>query len=1141
MKHQPSRIYILALLYFLSLSLFSQNQITPYDEIPGIIQCDKPAYNDDYPDWAKMLYKYPINFNDIENKFNAYTHDNPNEKSPIVRYYKNWQRIISQFTLDDGTIQIPNADNFYQQLHNSQVSSSRETRQSKSNSSWSFLGPKETYWLNESGSPTAPGSCPWQVNVYSFDVATSNENVLYCGTETGFVNKTIDKGQVWTLCDPTYFFGGGVTAVAIHPSNEDIVYVTAGNQVHKSIDGGGSWIPLLPMGGLFQANRLKVSNVDPSHLVASSNSGVFVTFDSGTTWTQGLDRPSYDVEFKADDDDMVYVISKENENFMVYTSGDGGQTFIPQLDFPTGVSDQSGGLLAVTPDNPNLMIAVMLSSNNTPYLYKGELVGASWQWNLLATGQTSNFPMNNGQGYFDLVLEISPLDEDIIFSGTTTLFKSSNGGQQFTAIGGYTGSFAIHPDIQDMKLMPNGETWVSTDGGFSITTDNFTNTDNYFARNNGLVGSDMWGFDQGWNEDICVGGRYHNGNTAIADFYQPKALRMGGAESPTGWVKHGNSRHVAFNDLGNGWILPETAEGQPEGRFIFSKYPNMDEYGGRRGNLVMHPNYYSTIFLGEGNAIWKSDDGGISYDMIYDFGARVRYLQISFSNPDVLYVDVVNKGLYKSEDGGFSWVLKPTLTNGLNGTSYWKGKTFIAISPYDENTIYTCLQNGTWSSDIGKVFRSADGGDTWEDLTGTISEYTKCLAIQPTNDGSDLIYLATNARDGQTAKVYYRKDSMDDWELFNDGYPAAKYVNLALSYYRDSKLRIAGNGGVWESPFQEEEYTPIINPWLEKSHVNCMTDTLQFEDHSIINHDGVSWNWEIIPEPLYIDYPNIRNPRIVLGEAGDYSINFTVTKNDSVYTKYLEDAITATTCPSIDDCSNPAELPKDDWELIYVDSEEVNYPGLATMAFDNDPSTIWHTRWSTGTDPYPHEIQVDLGASYRLYEFTLLNRQNGANGRIKDYELYISEDSLDWGEPVSVGEFENTGAPQTIGFQDGIVGNCFRLVGLSEVNGNDWSSAAELSFVGCTDITYDIGQNPDLEKLVAFPIPTNGIINVALPAGNRFNYRILNMEGKALESGGFFEQSSVRTFDLSGYDNGLFVISLVGESNAVYRVKVIKQ
>ena len=252
--------------------------------------------------------------------------------------------------------------------------------------------------------------------------------------------------------------------------------------------------------------------------------------------------------------------------------------------------------------------------------------------------------MNNGQGYFDLVLEVSPMNANLFFTGTTTLFKTVNGGLNFTAIGGYYGAYSIHPDIQDMKVLSSGDTWVSTDGGFSVTTDNFSSTLNYFSRNNGLVGSDMWGFDQGWNEDIVVGGRYHNGNTAITDFYGSKALRMGGAESPTGWVLQGASRHVAFNDLGNGWILPQTAEGEPEGRFIFSKYPNMEEYGGRRSNMVFHPNFYGTIYLGEGNGFWKSTDMGVSWDLLYDFEAQMRYLQISYSNPEVIYADVVGKG-----------------------------------------------------------------------------------------------------------------------------------------------------------------------------------------------------------------------------------------------------------------------------------------------------------------------------------------------------------------------------------------------------------------------------------------------------------------------------------------------------------------
>ena len=540
-------------------------------------------------------------------------------------------------------------------------------------------------------------------------------------------------------------------------------------------------------------------------------------------------------------------------------------------------------------------------------------------------------------------------------------------------------------------------------------------------------------------------------NTAIADFYQPKALRMGGAESPTGWVVQGLSRNAAFNDLGNGWILPPTAETAPEGRFIFSKYPNMDEYGGRRGNIVTHPNYYGTMYMGEGNSFWKSDDMGVSYELRHTFPNRVRYLQISFSNPDVLYADVVDYGLYRSDDGGRSWTLKPSLCSSPNGTDYWKGKLFFAISPFDEDLVYACLQNGTWSSDIGKVFRSEDGGDSWEDWTGTLSAYTKCICLQPSGNGSEIAYLFSTSRGGLAAGVYYRSEGMSDWAPFMEGYPAGMSVNLAMPFFRDGKIRVAGNGGVWESDLKEPEFEPVINPWVMSSFSNCLNDTLYFDDHSIMNHDGATWTWSITPKPAYIEDMNMRNPRVILGKPLTYTVSLTVEKNGQTYSKTIPDMITTTTCPSIEDCDNPDTLPKDIWQLLYVDSEETNDPGLATMSFDDDPETIWHTRWSTGDDPYPHEIQIDLGESYKVFSFTYLARQDGVNGRIADYELYISRDQLDWGDPVSTGTFVNTSAPQTVDFPQGVTGRYFRLRALSEVNGNPWASAAEFSLVGCIE------------------------------------------------------------------------------------------
>ncbi len=1128
----------LILIIVVSLSASAQTKYTPYDYIPGINRDYKPTLQTTYPDWGKMLYQYPINFNEISKKFENYILTNKDEKSALIRYFKIWKRAIEPYAMPDGSIQLPDIESYYSKLKASQLETQIKSND-RDEANWTFLGPKETFWLNESGSTEDPSSCPWQVNVYSFDVAATDNDILYCGTETGFLNKTTDAGMQWQLLAPDYPFGGGVTAVSIHPNNSEIVYASAGNQIHKTIDGGQSWEPLLDNGELFYSNQLTIDTDNPQIIYSTSADGIHLSIDGGNTWVQKWDVASWDIEINPNNHNIIYALTKNNGNFALAVSTNGGQNFNLETSFPSSISEVSGGLLAVCPSSSNLLFVIMLSSNNTPYLYQGTLIGGNWTWELLATGQTPEFEMNNGQGFFDLALDVSPTNPNDILVGTTTLFKSTNGGSNFTAVGGYYGNFSIHPDIQDIKMLPSGDSWVSTDGGMNLTTDNFSSQTNYHVRVNGIIGSDMWGFDQGWNEDIAVGGRYHNGNTAVADFYQPKALRIGGAESPTGWVVQGKSRHVAFNDLGNGWILPPTAEDQPEGRFIFSKYPNMDEYGGRRGNLVTHPNYYGTFYLGENTGFWKSTDVGESYELLYTFPDRVRYLQISYNNPNVLYADVVGRGLYKSEDGGINWTLKPALCSSPNGSNYWKGKLFFAISPFDENLIYACLQNGTWTADIGKVFRSTDGGDSWEDWTGTISAFTKNIIVQPSDDQSEIVYLFTTSREGAVASVYYRTEGMDDWETFDAGYPAGMDVNLAMPFFRDGKIRVAGNAGIWESSLLQPDFTPIINPWVEREHFNCMLDTIYLEDHSIINHDGANWTWSISPEPEYIENVNIRNPKVVLGNEGTYTVSLSIEKNGETYSKTIPDMITTTTCPSIDDCSNPAELPKEDWELIFVDSEEINYPGLATMSFDNDPETIWHTRWSTGSDPYPHEIQVDIGETYRIYSFTYLTRQNGQNGRIKDYELYITEDEFDWGEPVSSGSFENTSAPQKIEFPEGIIGKYFRLLALSEVNGNAWSSAAEFTMVGCTDITFGNHKRELDTELLAFPVPSNGIVSVSLPSGLGFSYQIFNANGKSCLQGNIEKQKENHSFDLSSFVSGIYFIKLRDEDGVVYNVKVV--
>lgn len=1116
------------------VALQGQKHFTPYDELPGIHKSFKPLLQNDAPSWAAMMYQYPINFFDLQKQFEHFQKERPT-KNPYSRYFKHWSRIILPLVQEDGSILMPDNTKINKLLLASRNRPQRFT--GRNESPWTFLGPQVTHWLKEDNNAEIPAACPWQVNIYSLDISRTNNQVLYCGTETGAINKSIDSGLTWELVTRDYFTGGGVNSVAIHPSNADIVYAAAGNQVHKTEDGGLTWRPLLT-NLFFDANTLKISD-DGLKIMASSSNGIFISTNEGVSWRRTLNINAYDIEFKPNDQNIVYVLASQNQFFTVFQSTDGGENFGLVSAFPSDYKDAAGGVLAVTKANPNILMMTLLSSNETPIVIRGDFDNNNWLWTEISRGKSSKLRMDNGQGYYDLDMEISPVDEAKFVVATTTMYKTQNGGNSFTPVGGYEGNFPIHPDIQDVKFTDEGVLWVATDGGLSMSTDFFVKLSAFFVRTNGIIGSDFWGFDQGWNEDIVVGGRYHNGNTAIADFYQPKALRMGGAESPTGWVVQGKSRHVAFDDLGGGWVLPSKAEDIYEGRFLFTKFPNMDEYGGRRGSVLHHPYYYSHLYLGEGNGLWQSQDAGASWDLLYQFPGRVMQVVIGVQEPNIMYADIVGQGLFRSEDGGLSWTKRPSLTSTPNGSSHWNGKLSLAISPYNADIIYACLQNGTWSADKGAIFKSADGGKTWQNITFGLDVYMKSVVVQPSGNRNDLVYLFTNAKNNLQAEVWVLEASSVNWQNYSASYPAGMSVNHVIPFYKGDKIRVAGNLGVWEANLYHKNYQPIIRPWAEKQLVPCTKDTISLDDHSIITHQNISWSWIIDPAPQYISSSSVRKPKLVFGKEGKYSVTLRIEINGQFYEKKIEDMIEVKKCPSVETCDNPGILFKQLLKVKDFDSEEVNDPGKAIMAIDNNLGTIWHTKWSTGSDDYPHFIDIDLGRLYKLNEFIYLPRQDGSeNGRVKDFELFISQDGDDWGQAVVTSSFENNAAPKKVKLDVEKPTRFVRFKALSEVNGNPWASAAELDFVGCYAEVSNADQ-PLYKEVNAYPIPAMDKLLISLPQG-RYTYFVYQTSGLLQSQGVCTTDLASASLDVSSYSSGIYHIVAVSERGIQFRLKFIK-
>ncbi|SNB46128.1 discoidin domain-containing protein [Geobacter sp. DSM 9736] len=141
-------------------------------------------------------------------------------------------------------------------------------------------------------------------------------------------------------------------------------------------------------------------------------------------------------------------------------------------------------------------------------------------------------------------------------------------------------------------------------------------------------------------------------------------------------------------------------------------------------------------------------------------------------------------------------------------------------------------------------------------------------------------------------------------------------------------------------------------------------------------------------------------------------------------------------------------ISKTGWRLLYADSQELSGdPGAAINAFDGKTDTFWHTQWMNGNPAPPHEIQIDLGQSYNLTGFSYLPRQNSIeNGRIARYEFYVT-DGADWSTPVATGNFSNDLSLKMVSFP-AKTGRYIRLRALSEVNGNPWTNAAEISVTG---------------------------------------------------------------------------------------------
>ncbi|MGQ9540153.1 MAG: VPS10 domain-containing protein [Armatimonadota bacterium] len=167
------------------------------------------------------------------------------------------------------------------------------------NSSTFYVGTIYVYRSTDSGgtwSRISPDLTRGSGSLSVIAIAPSNSNVIYTGSDDGAVYVTTNGGNSWSARYsglPARSVGG----VAVDPANPGTVYVGlqgfGSGHVYKSTNYGASWTNISGNLPDTPVNFLIVNPLAPNMLIAATDSGVFVTADSGTNWARlGIGLPS---------------------------------------------------------------------------------------------------------------------------------------------------------------------------------------------------------------------------------------------------------------------------------------------------------------------------------------------------------------------------------------------------------------------------------------------------------------------------------------------------------------------------------------------------------------------------------------------------------------------------------------------------------------------------------------------------------------------------------------------------------------------------------------------------------------------------------------------------------------------------------
>ncbi|MFV1988435.1 MAG: hypothetical protein ACC682_14230 [Gemmatimonadota bacterium] len=663
----------------------------------------------------------------------------------------------------------------------------------------------------------------------------SDPSTFYVGTATGGVWKTINGGTTFEPVfedQPTSSIGD----VTVAPSNPNVVWVGSGEPqnrqsspwgmgVFRSTDAGRTWTHL-GLEDTQHISRIQVHprNPDVAYVAAvghlwgpNPERGVYRTTDGGATWDQVLyvDENTGTIDLAMDPNDpmTLFAAMYQRQRTLggfngggpgsgIYRTLDGGDTWTELTEgLPEGDMGRIG--LDIFRGNSNMVFAIIEGDKRVPGqrfggfgpgnpdgkngVYRSTDRGDTWE----KISSTNNRPMYYSQ------IRVDPTDAERIYLGGSSLYRSSDGGRNFTS----DAAAGVHSDHHALWIDPSNSNHLilGGDGGVSVSWDR---SDNWRQLMN-LPISQFYeiGVDNREPYHVC-GGLQDNGSwCAPSDTWSTQGIRtrdwynIGGGDGfftvmhPTEPVVFAESQ--GGNIMRVNLVTHEQLRMRPIGRPVAND-EGEDEMPEFRFNwdspILLSAHDENTIYHG-GNVVFKTTDMGQNWEQISDDLTKAI-------DRDELFIMGV-----KGSEG---------MMSRNDGTSTFGNLVSLAESPLDADLLYA-------GSDDGNLHVTRDGGATWTNVAANMpglpdQAYITRIVASHADAGTVWAAADNHRNDDFTPYVYVSNDSGQTWRSITAGLPDGWTMNAIVQHPRAANLLFAGNEvGIYFSIDAGESWSPLQN------------------------------------------------------------------------------------------------------------------------------------------------------------------------------------------------------------------------------------------------------------------------------------------------------------------------------------------